>query len=180
MSDVMLRYLIGELLRRSGRLNEARLYFSHLVSDPATRNDQRIGNLARDQFQLVKEQLAAEGEKADAPTVAPTPAATAPTRAAVPDATPSPAPAPAPVVAQKPEPQHRQRVTTAVPLYADQLDWARNVARANSGGHLDTGAVLRAALTAAMGVDPAGIRAQSEEELVAFLLKALRHEQAAV
>jgi hypothetical protein len=72
-------------------------------------------------------------------------------------------------------------VTTAVPLYADQLDWARNVARANSaGGHLDTGAVLRAALTVAMGVDPAGIRAQSEEELVAFLLKALRREQAAV
>lgn len=171
MSDVMLRYLIGELLRRSGRLNEARLYFSHLVSDPATRSDQRIGNLARDQFQMVKEQLAAQGDAPEAPAGAPTPAVSAPARPTVPRES-------APRFS---EPQPRQRVTTAVPLYADQLDWARNVARANSdGGHLDTGAVLRAALTVAMGVDPAGIRAQSEEELATFLLKALRREQAAV
>lgn len=199
MTDATLRYLIGELFRRCGRYKEACQYFSQLISDPATRGDQKIGNLARDQWQIAKEQLKAQEAAGTAahPTAAPagavaaSPAATAtpaaaPSTAAQPAAPTAPA-APAAPAAGAPAPASpaapaapaaratRSRITASLPLYADQLAWAREVVRASGGSTvLDTGAVLRAALAVAAAVDPTGLAAGSEEELVAKLRDAIR------
>lgn len=193
MTDATLRYLIGELLRRCGRYKEACLYFSQLVSDPAVRGDARIGNLAREQWQLAKQQLQAQEAGAGAseaagqlpPAAATSGAAEVADSAAPSTAQPASAPASAAAVPQAPAgtaesaspspgQTKRNRVTASVPLYADQVAWARAVVRANQPGALDTGAVLRAALAIATAVDPAALKAGDEEELKAKLLAAIR------
>lgn len=202
MTDTTIRYLIGELFRRCGRYKEACLYFSQLVSDPATRGDPRIGNMARDQWQIAKEQLKAQeaaaaetpatpqtarpaSDEPATPATATAPMVAAPTAAATSPATTSasaaapaiPAAAPAAASAAKPAAPAvaRPRVTASVPLYTDQLAWAREVVRQSGGSAvLDTGAVLRAALEVAAAVDPAGLKVGSEAELKEKLIEAIR------
>lgn len=192
MTDATLRYLIGELLRRCGRYKEACLYFSQLVSDPAVRGDARIGNLAREQWQLAKQQLQAQEAgvgASDAAGQPPSAAATSEAAAAAGQVAPFVAQS-APVASRavgasrmsesaggdgpSSVPARRARVTASVPLYAEQIAWARAVVRANQPGALDTGAVLRAALAIATAVDPTALRAGDEEELKAKLLAAIR------
>lgn len=196
MTDGTLRYLIGELLRRCGRYKEASLYFSQLVSDPAARGDARIVNLAREQWQLAKQQLQAQEAGAgasDAPGQPPSATGASRAGAAAGPASPSAA-QPASVASgaasasnrpqttegsaggdgPSPAPTRRARVTASVPLYADQIAWARAVVRANQPGALDTGAVLRAALDLAAAIDPATLKAGDEEALKSRLLGAIR------
>lgn len=48
MSEVSLTYLVGELLRRVGRNEEALRYFSKVVSNPQAKLEKRILDMARD------------------------------------------------------------------------------------------------------------------------------------
>ncbi len=63
MSQITLEYLIGELLRRTGRLAEALNYLSKVVGNPQAKNEKRILELAREAWTLArdarKEQAAA-------------------------------------------------------------------------------------------------------------------------
>jgi len=47
-------YLIGELSRRVGEIDEARKWFSRLISSKEARNNPHILELARDQIQVIK------------------------------------------------------------------------------------------------------------------------------
>lgn len=51
-------YMIAELHRRTGNLEDSVKWFSRLISSPGARNNPKLIEMAREQFQLVKEQAA--------------------------------------------------------------------------------------------------------------------------
>lgn len=51
-------YMIAELNRRIGQINDSVKWFSRLIGSPEGRKNQRIMEAAREQYQLAKEQLA--------------------------------------------------------------------------------------------------------------------------
>ncbi len=51
-------YIIAELYRRIGKLNESVLWFSRIVSSSGARSNPKLIDMARDQYQLAKDQLA--------------------------------------------------------------------------------------------------------------------------
>ncbi|MGI6092490.1 MAG: DUF2225 domain-containing protein [Veillonellaceae bacterium] len=55
MSEVSLTYLVGELLRRVGRNEEALRYFSKVVSNPQAKLERRILDMAREAWQASRE-----------------------------------------------------------------------------------------------------------------------------
>lgn len=55
MSEVGLTYLIGELLRRVGRREDALRYFSKVVSNPQAKLEKRILTMARDAWHEARE-----------------------------------------------------------------------------------------------------------------------------
>jgi len=67
MSEVTLEYLIGELLRRTGRVEEALVYLGRLVSNPKARSEKKILEMAREAWQAArdsKQQIAATRQEA--------------------------------------------------------------------------------------------------------------------
>ncbi len=64
MSQLTLEYLIGELLRRTGRLPEALNYLAKVVGNPQAKNEKRVLEMAREAWTLAraarKERAAAE------------------------------------------------------------------------------------------------------------------------
>lgn len=55
MSQLTLEYLIGELLRRTGRLPEALNYLGKVVGSPQAKNEKRILEMARAAWNLARE-----------------------------------------------------------------------------------------------------------------------------
>ncbi len=55
--EITLQYLIGELLRRVGKFEEAVSWFSKAVANPLKNINPRIEKIAREQWGLAKEQL---------------------------------------------------------------------------------------------------------------------------
>ncbi|MDD4600150.1 MAG: DUF2225 domain-containing protein [Negativicutes bacterium] len=51
MSEVSITYLVGELLRRTGRAEEGLRYFSKVVASPQAKMEKRILDMARDAWQ---------------------------------------------------------------------------------------------------------------------------------
>lgn len=63
MDKFTVMYLIGELNRRTSRLDEANLWFSKIITTPNA--PQKIKDLARDQRDLIKEELQRVAETAE-------------------------------------------------------------------------------------------------------------------
>ena len=64
MTELALEYLCGELLRRTGKIEEALHYLGKVVANPQAKNQRRIQDLAREawnQAREAKKQLAATG-----------------------------------------------------------------------------------------------------------------------
>jgi len=62
LTEVTLTYLIGELLRRVGRYEEALSYLSKVVGNPQSKNEKRILDLAREAWQAARtEKKGSEG-----------------------------------------------------------------------------------------------------------------------
>lgn len=62
LDETTCMYIIAELFRRVGKLGEAVQWFSRIVASPEARRNPKIIDMARDQYQLAKDQLAeAEG-----------------------------------------------------------------------------------------------------------------------
>ena len=55
MSQLTLEYLIGELLRRTGRLPEALNYLAKVVGNPQAKNEKRVLELAREAWTLARD-----------------------------------------------------------------------------------------------------------------------------
>jgi len=55
LTEVTLTYLIGELLRRNGKYDEALTYLSRVVSNPQAKNEKRILDMAREAWQNVRD-----------------------------------------------------------------------------------------------------------------------------
>ena len=55
LSEVTLTYLIGELLRRVGNLDEALSYLGRVVSNPQAKNEKRILDLAREAWHAARD-----------------------------------------------------------------------------------------------------------------------------
>jgi uncharacterized protein len=51
-------YIIAELFRRVGKLEDSIQWFSRIVSSPEARRNPKLIDMARDQYQLAKDQLA--------------------------------------------------------------------------------------------------------------------------
>jgi len=58
LDEMTCMYIIAELLRRVGKLDEAILWFSRIVSSAAARSNPKLIDMAREQYQLAKDQLA--------------------------------------------------------------------------------------------------------------------------
>jgi uncharacterized protein (DUF2225 family) len=56
LTENTLQYLMGELLRRTGKIDDAITYLGRLVSDPRARSEKRIVDLARECWRLAKEE----------------------------------------------------------------------------------------------------------------------------
>jgi uncharacterized protein (DUF2225 family) len=58
LDEMTCMYIIAELFRRVGKLDESILWFSRIVSSSAARQNPKLIEMARDQYQLAKDQLA--------------------------------------------------------------------------------------------------------------------------
>jgi len=58
LDEVTCMYIIAELFRRVGKFDEAILWFSRIVSSAAARGNPKLIDMARDQYQLAKDQQA--------------------------------------------------------------------------------------------------------------------------
>jgi uncharacterized protein (DUF2225 family) len=64
MTEPMLMYLYADLLRRTGKIDEALVFYNRVISNPQSKLDPRILNLARSSWQEAREEKrAAEEEK---------------------------------------------------------------------------------------------------------------------
>ena len=55
ISELTMEYLLGELLRRTGKLDEAIGYLGQVISNPGIKNEKRIRELARQAWHQAKE-----------------------------------------------------------------------------------------------------------------------------
>ncbi|KYZ75774.1 hypothetical protein AXX12_11245 [Anaerosporomusa subterranea] len=60
LTEIALQYLMGELLRRTGKIDDAITYLGRLVSDPRARSERRIVDLARQCWHLAREEKGQE------------------------------------------------------------------------------------------------------------------------
>lgn len=58
LDEMTCMYIIAELFRRVGKLDESILWFSRIVSSAAARSNPKLIDMARDQYQLAKDQQA--------------------------------------------------------------------------------------------------------------------------
>lgn len=65
MTEPMLVYLYADLLRRTGKLDEALVFYNRVIANPQAKMDPRILNLARTAWQEAREEKKALQEKAE-------------------------------------------------------------------------------------------------------------------
>lgn len=58
LDEITCMYIIAELFRRVGKLDDSILWFSRIVSSAEARKNPKLIDMARDQYQLAKDQLA--------------------------------------------------------------------------------------------------------------------------
>ena len=56
MTELQLMYLIGELLRRTGSVEQSLLYFNRVVSNPQARMEKRLIEMARDAWHAARDE----------------------------------------------------------------------------------------------------------------------------
>lgn len=180
MSELTVLYLLGELARRLGRYNEAVQYFS-AVTQTADHTEPQIVNMAKEQWELARQEAAAADAEPAAPdTAAPVTAVTEAAATAPAEAATAAAEAAATgAAAEKPETPAAAAAAAAVQpvlvgfsIQPDQLEWLQQVTR-QSGDRLDRSSVLQAVLAAVQTLPPERVARQTAEELTAALRQEL-------
>lgn len=65
LDEITCMYIIAELFRRVGKFDDAILWFSRIVASPEARSKPNLMDMARDQYQLAKDQLARQEEQSE-------------------------------------------------------------------------------------------------------------------
>ncbi|MGE5553615.1 MAG: DUF2225 domain-containing protein [Betaproteobacteria bacterium] len=179
MSETTVAYLVGELSRRLGDYATAITWFSRLVSDPRTKQEPQILNLAREQWYLARQQATGE-EAEDADEVAAAGKAAAPQGGGPAAVTKVTGEGSVPADASVANEGGRSfsavlaarvragKISSMVPLYRDQVEWLRKVVAAGDeiGSRLMLPDAVRAVLDlAVLRVPPDRLAARNEEEL---------------
>lgn len=169
LSDLQVGYLIGELCRREGNLDEAVTWFSKVVFHPDIKKYPSVEKVARDQWALAREQAQSSPPnknkesayaEADKPIID-----TPPTSA---------------IAEQKAAATSRlvnKQINMQMPLHLsfEQLDWLNQVSNNRSAAAplITREQVLRALLSAAMSCDPTHLPSgfSDEEELEMLFAK---------
>ena len=63
LTEVTLTYLIGELLRRTGNIEEALSYLGRVVSNPQAKNEKRMLDMAREAWHVAREMKKETGKE---------------------------------------------------------------------------------------------------------------------
>ena len=63
LTEVTLTYLIGELLRRIGNIDEALSYLGRVVSNPQAKNEKRILDMAREAWHVARDMKKETGKE---------------------------------------------------------------------------------------------------------------------
>jgi uncharacterized protein (DUF2225 family) len=63
LTEVTLTYLIGELLRRTGNIEEALTYLGRVVSNPQAKNEKRMLDMAREAWHVAREMKKETGKE---------------------------------------------------------------------------------------------------------------------
>jgi uncharacterized protein (DUF2225 family) len=66
MTEVTLTYLVGELLRRIGNYQRAKLYFNQVISNPLARGERNVFNMTRDAWNEIRDEEKRQKEEAEA------------------------------------------------------------------------------------------------------------------
>jgi len=165
LTELALRYLIGELYRRLGEYKEAIQWFNRVVSDKRSKLESKITNMAREQWHTAREELEKSPHSSEIQEIS------AIEETAITKESPNPA-------FHKPEVQTKKRlkVSSMVPFYEDQMEWVKKVV-ANTNGKqivLNSEAIIRAVLDLVISIEPDKIKCQTEDELTGFLREKIR------
>jgi len=172
LTDLALRYLIGELYRRIGEYREAIQWFNRVVSDSKSRLEPKITNMAREQWRLAKEELHNQSLTSEIEALEMNQAAV--TQEEIKEDSK--------VENYSEEPKQEQsntnriKVSSMVAFYADQMEWVKKVVASSNEQKLllDSQSIIRAVMDLIMDIDPGGIKCQTEEELTGFLRGKIR------
>lgn len=66
MTEVTLTYLVGELLRRLGNYQRAKLYFNQVISNPLARGERNVFKMTRDAWNEIREEEKRQKEEEEA------------------------------------------------------------------------------------------------------------------
>ncbi|MBC9785978.1 DUF2225 domain-containing protein [Heliobacterium chlorum] len=164
-NTVTITYLIGELHRQVGHYNDAIRWFSRAVTNPSVKQEPEIERLARQQWELTRQQAKAGTEdEALAPLSA---SSILPVVAQVQDPTNEKTVHPAPNVV-KTKKHSGPKIRFTVTLYEDEVDWLKKVSTVpykEAKEFMDKETVLRALLDAALEVFPDVQGFTNEDEL---------------
>jgi uncharacterized protein len=174
MSEPTLLYLIGELHRRSGMYKEAIQWFSRAVSHKAIKMEAEIERMARDQWEMSRQQFKEQGNTdAEIEDLGSPPDETVNTAK---DKKASPPPTSVTKTATK-STLTRNRSKMFVTLYNDQIEWVAkfvNKSYEQTKVLVEKETVIRGILDAVMALDIELKPFKNEEELIEQLTKILK------
>lgn len=173
LSDLQVGYLIGELFRRDGDLDEAITWFSKVVFHPDIKKHPSVEKGARDQWALAREQAQSsqhDKNKVSAYAEAEKPIVDIPQTSA------------AAVKKAAASSMVNKQINMQMPLHLsfEQLDWLNQVGnnKGDTAPLITREQVLRALLSAAMSCDPAhlprGFSGEEELEMLFAKMFAIR------
>lgn len=173
LTDLALRYLIGELSRRLGDHREAIQWFNRVVSDSKSRLEPKITNMAREQWRLAKEEmhnqsLSKEIEVLEQEQVA--------ISKEEPEQDILPAKSGKLKIEQQKNITNRAKISSMVAFYDDQMEWVKKVVTSSNEKKLllDSQNVIRAVLDLVIDIDANQIKCSGEEELTSLLKEKIK------
>lgn len=174
LTDLALRYLIGELYRRLGDHREAIQWFNRVVIDSKSKFEPKIAKMAREQWRLAKEEmhnqaLSKEIEFLEQEQVATTKEEDKEENLVLEDNGQN--------LKHQKSHHNRIKVSSMVAFYSDQMEWVKKVVNYSNEKQvlLDSQSIIRAVLDLVIEIDPSQIKCSSELELTSLLKERIRN-----
>lgn len=172
LTELALRYLIGELFRRLGDYREAIQWFNRVVSDSKSRLEPKIANMAREQWRLAKEEMHNQSLSKEIEVLE---------QVAIAKEESKEDNLPAEDNKLKREQEEnttkRTKISSMVAFYSDQMEWIKKVVVSSNEQKLllDSQNVIRAVLDLVVDIDANQIKCSSEGELTSLLRERIKN-----